>query len=200
MEKFYLELPSKERKNAIIEFINEFVLNNSPTNGCGFLGKISNNYSFERALHNCLNMEHQEFSEKMGKCQSKTFLLIRSNDNKIIGSIQIRWNLTEEMKRFGGNIGYGIRPTERKKGYNKINLYLGLVEAQKLGLIEVLLSCEIDNIGSIKTMQALGGKLKETEIDPYDNILTSVYVFNVEKSIKKYKHIYEPYLLNKINC
>ena len=30
--------------------------------------------------------------------------------------------LNEAMLRFGGHIGYGIRPSERRKGYNKINL------------------------------------------------------------------------------
>ena len=37
----------------------------------------------------------------------------------------------KSTKQFDGNIGYGIRPTERRKGYNKINLYLGLIEALK---------------------------------------------------------------------
>ena len=48
--------------------------------------------------------------------------------------INIRTALNERLSKFGGNIGYGIRPTERRKGYNKINLYMGLIEAQKLGL------------------------------------------------------------------
>lgn len=41
-----------------------------------------------------------------------------------------------KMKQFGGNIGYGIRPTERRKGYNKMNLYLGLIEAKRLDWIK----------------------------------------------------------------
>lgn len=94
------------------------------------------------------------------------------------------------MKQFGGNIGYGIRPTERRKGYNKINLYLGLLEAQKLGLEEVMLDCETTNIASSKTMESLGGILKKTEIDPADGLLTSVYIIDVKKSLEEYKDIY----------
>ena len=30
--------------------------------------------------------------------------------------------LNDELKRSGGHIGYSIRPTERRKGYNKYNL------------------------------------------------------------------------------
>ncbi len=131
MEKFYLEKPSMTRKNEIIEYINEFVLYKSNINGTGALDKILEGYSFEQVLERCLNMENEEYSKKFERCPSKTFLLIRESDNKIVGTINIRWNLNEKMLQFGGHIGYGIRPTERRKGYNKINLYLGMIEAKK---------------------------------------------------------------------
>lgn len=191
MEQFYLELPSIDRKNEIIDYINEFVVYNSDINGSGSLDKILEGYTFDEALERCLNMQNEAYAKKLNRCQSKTFLLIRFNDNKIIGMINVRWNLTEEMKRFGGNIGYGIRPTERRKGYNKINLYLGLIEAQKLGLDRVMLDCDVNNLGSSKTMEALGVELERTEIDPYDGILTSVYLFDVTKTIDKYKEEYD---------
>ena len=190
MERFYLETPSLERKNEIIDYINEFVEYNSDINGSGSLDNILYGYTFEQSLEKCLNMQYEEYAKNLGRCQSKTFLFIRKNDNKIIGTINVRWNLTEEMKQFGGNIGYGIRPTERRKGYNKINLYLGLIEAKKIGLNKVMLDCDAENLGSSKTMEALGGKLERTEIDPYDGILTSVYWINVDESLEKYKDEY----------
>lgn len=191
MEKFYLELPSDARKDEIIDYINEYVIFNSDINGTGSLDKILEGETFEQALERCLNMQYEEYAKKLGRCQSKTFLLIREFDNRIIGSINVRWNLTEEMKQFGGNIGYGIRPTERRKGYNKINLYLGLIEAQKLGLDKLMLDCDVNNLGSERTMQALGGILERTEVDPYDGLLTSVYWFNVDETIEKYRDIFK---------
>lgn len=191
MEKFYLEKPSIARKNEIIDYINEFVLYNSNINGTGSLDKILEGHTFEQSLDRCLNMEDEEYAKKLGNCPGKTFLLIRENDNKIIGTINIRWNLTEEMKQFGGNIGYGIRPTERRRGYNKVNLYLGLIESQKLGLDKVMLDCDVNNLGSAKTIQALGGVLERTEVDPYDGVLTSVYWINVDEVIDKYKDMFE---------
>lgn len=199
MEKFYLDKPSIDRKNDIIDYINEFVLYNSDMNGMGSLDKILEGYTFEQSLDRCLNMEDEEYAKKLGRCQSKTFLLIRENDNKIIGTVNVRWNLTEEMKQFGGNIGYGIRPTERRKGYNKINLYLGLIEAQKLGLDKVMLDCDVNNLGSARTMQALGGVLERTEVDPYDGVLTSVYWFDVDETINKYKDMFENYIYKSNN-
>ena len=199
MEKFYLEEPSQERKKDILDYLNEFVLYHSDVNGAGALNKILSGQSFEEALDRCLNMKNEEYAKKYGRCQSKTFLLIRKNDNKLIGMINVRWNLTEEMKRFGGNIGYGIRPTERRKGYNKINLYLGLLEAKKIGLDKAMLDCETSNIASSKTMTSLGGVLDRTEIDPYDGILTSVYYIDISASLTKYKNTYTRFILEDDN-
>ena len=194
MEKFNLERPSFERKDEIIEYINEFVEYNSEINGTGGLDKIIEGYTFEQALERCLSMEDANYAKKINRCQSKTFLLIRENDNRIVGTINVRWNLTEAMKRFGGNIGYGIRPTERRKCYNKINLYLGMQEAKKLGLDRVMLDCDVNNLGSDRTLKALGGVLERTEVNPEDNILTNVYWFDVDNCLEKYKDTYKPFI------
>lgn len=191
MEQFYLELPSKNRKDQILDYINEIIIYNSETNGLGALSKIIEGYSFEEALEICLNMQNKEYAKRLGKSQVKTFLLIRKNDDKIIGCINIRWNLTKYMKKYSGNIGYGIRPTERNKGYNKINLYLGLLEAKKLNLDKVKLVCETNNLGSRKTIEALGGILERKEIDPNDDVLTSYYWIDVNLSINMYKETFK---------
>lgn len=194
IETFYLETPSLERKDEIIDYINEFIEYKSDINGMEALARILYGYTFEESLNMCLNMQYEEYAKIHGRCQYKTFLLIRKNDNKIIGTINIRWNLSEEMKKFAGNIGYGIRPTERRKGYNKINLYLGLIEAKKVGLDRVMLDCEAKNLASSKTMEALGGKLERTEIDPSDGILTSVYWIEIDESLEKYKDEYANFI------
>ena len=194
MEKFYYELPSMERKDEIIDYINEFVKYNSNINGTGALDKILEGLTFEEALERCLKMEDGTYASSFGKSPNKTFLLIRKDDNKIIGTLNLRWDLTENLKRFGGNIGYGIRPLERRKGYNKINLYLGLIEAQKKNLDTVMLDCDIDNLGSERTILALGGILNKEEINPYNNKLTKSYNIDVKKTLNDYKDYYEKYL------
>ncbi len=195
MERFYLEEPSLERKDEIIEYLDEFVKYNSNINGTGSLDKIYDGYTFEEALERCLNMKNEWYAKSINRVPGKTFLLIRKDDNKIVGTINIRWNLSEKMLKFGGHIGYGIRPTERRKGYNKIQLYLVLLEAQKLNLDKVMLDCSVDNLGSDKTIKALGGILERCELDEADNTMTNVYWINVDESIKKYKNEYSKYMV-----
>lgn len=191
MEKFYFESPSLERKNEIIEYLDEFVEYGSNINGSGSLDKIYDGYTFEETLERCLNMENEEYSKKLERCPARTFLLIRASDNKIVGTINIRWNLNEKMLQFGGHIGYGIRPTERRKGYNKINLYLGLKICQKYGIKEVLMDCDKYNLGSAKTIQALGGvKIRECYNDEFKETV-EFYSIDVDKSLSVNKELYE---------
>lgn len=194
MERFYLEEPSLERKDEIIEYLDEFVKYNSNINGTGSLDKIYDGYTFEEALERCLNMKNEEYAKSINRVPGKTFLLIRKDDNNIVGTINIRWNLSEDMLKFGGHIGYGIRPTERRKGYNKIQLYLVLLEAQKLNLDKIMLDCSVDNLGSDKTIKALGRILERCELDESDNTMTNVYWINVDESIKKYRDKYDSFV------
>ncbi len=195
MEKFYYERPSLKRKEEIIEFLDEFIKYNFEINGSGGLDKIYDGYTFEAALERCLKKEDVKSYTTSSKCLGKTLLLIRESDNRIVGTINVRWNLNDEMLKFAGHIGYGVRPTERRKGYGKLNLYMGLIEEQKLGVKRVMVSCTTDNIGSNKTIIALGGILERTEIDTYDNTESNVYWINVDEAIEKYNNIYEQYIL-----
>ena len=124
----------------------------------------------------------------------KDFPLIRENDSRVVGTVNVRWDLNEAMLRFGGHIGYGVRPSERRKGYNKINLFLALKEAKQIGLDRVMIDCSVSNIASDKTIQDLGGILERCEKDPVDGELTNVYWINVEESLTRFKAVYEPYL------
>ena len=117
--------------------------------------------------------------------ESKNILYIKINENLI----------NDYLRKFGGHIGYGIRPTERRKGYNKIQLYLTLLKTQKFGLDKVMLGCSVDNLGSDKTIKALGGILERCELDESDNTMTNVYWINVDESIKKYKNEYSKYIM-----
>lgn len=196
--KFYLETPTIERKEDALEYLNEFVEYGSEINGSGGLDKCLKGLTYEEWLDRLDKMSDPEYAASIGKCPGKTFFFVSEEDKRIIGMINIRYNLTEAMLKFGGHIGYGIRPTERRKGYNKINLYLGLIKArEEFGLDKVMLDCSVTNLGSDGTIRALGGILEKCEMDPNDNTLTNAYWIDVDDSIEKYREKYIDYISEK---
>ena len=188
MEKFYFEEPNMERKKEAIEFINEFYEYKSEINGTGGLQRFLDNYE---GWLDKLEEDYNRIPNET-KVPARTYFLIRINDNKIVGMINIRLALNERLKKYGGNIGYSIRPTERGKGYNKINLYLGLKICQKYGIKEVLLDADKDNPASWKTMESLGGiNTREYFDDENAHCIVKDYKINVDESIKNNSIIYE---------
>lgn len=88
---------------------------------------------------------------------SDTYLVI-SGDN-IVGMVNIRYNPAVEISEMYGHIGYGVRPSERRKGYATKILEKALILTKDKGLSEVILGCYEDNIGSKKTIEANNGKI-----------------------------------------
>ena len=98
--------------------------------------------------------------------------------------MNIRLALNEKLKQYGGNIGYSIRPTERGKGYNNINLYLGLKVCDAHGIEEVLLDADLDNPASWKTMEFFGGKRIREYFSEYDKTVIVDYKINVKNALE----------------
>ena len=189
MELFRHEVPGIERKDDAIEYINEFLECGSEINGVGSLDRYIEDYEgWLQKLEIDRTMEPNE-----QKVPADTYFLVRENDNRIVGMINIRHCLNENLKQVGGHIGYSIRPSERRKGYNKVNLYLGLIRCQELGIKEVLMDCDYDNLASARTMLALGGRLVREWYEPniYKTYLQD-YVIDVDESVKVYRKTYEP--------
>lgn len=80
-------------------------------------------------------------------------------DGEFAGRIDLRHRLNDHLKEFGGHVGYEVVTSKRKKGIAKQALKLLLPEAKKLGLSELLITCNDDNIASIKIIEAAGGTL-----------------------------------------
>ncbi|WP_433742305.1 GNAT family N-acetyltransferase [Falsibacillus pallidus] len=96
-------------------------------------------------------------------------------DGRVIGLINIRHRLTPELLKENGHIGYSIHPEERQKGYATEQLCLCLVEARKLGLEKVLVSCDKPNIASAKTIQKVGGVLENEVKSLYSDEIVQRY-------------------------
>jgi predicted acetyltransferase len=90
-----------------------------------------------------------------------TMYFLTDESGRILGAIHFRHYLNEQLHQMGGHIGYGVRKSERKKGYARKMLALLLEKIKKLGNDKVMLTCSDDNIGSAKTIEGCNGILKD---------------------------------------
>lgn len=185
MEKFVLEVPSLERGYDAIDYIKEFIKNKSPIHGSGQLQNYLDNY--EGWLDKLIT--DKEVINWVFLVNTETYFLVRKNDNKIVGMSNIRLELTKALAEAGGHIGYGIRPSERGRGYSKILLYLSLKKCLEHDIKEVTIVCDNTNELSRKTILALGG-IYQSSFDREDRVYEK-YVIPVEESLEKNKDTYE---------
>lgn len=152
MNDLVLLKPSKEMEEAIWAYRQEHIrYGETHINGsCG----LFHHHDFDEWLELVLSIEKDKLRNGV---HASTFFSVRKSDNKIIGSIQLRHTLTEELEKHGGHIGYGVRPDERRKGYGKQQLLLVLDRARAMGIPKVMISCDKDNIASSQTAASCGG-------------------------------------------
>ena len=191
MERFKLEFPSPKRESDAMDFLAEFVKANTVIHGSGGLDLYMDDYA------GWLNRVHEDkvrkFSEK--RVPAETYFLVRESDDKIVGVISVRLKLNKALWNFGGNIGFSIRPSERRKGYNKINLFLGLCVCKNRGIEAVMISSEKRNIASAKSIQALGGKMLYEYMDEELGYEIQNYVIDVRHALDTFGDKYAPMML-----
>jgi len=81
---------------------------------------------------------------------------------KILGAISIRLYKDIGLE---GHSGYGIRPSERRKGYASRMLEMALPVIKSHGISPVIITCAKDNIGSARTILHNGGILQGEDVD-----------------------------------
>lgn len=179
MKKVYLKFPEINDKDKWIEYIKEFCLDdpNATPLGCNEYIDYENWIISVQDSHKGINL-------KEGWVPSSIYFAM--DDDKIVGTLSIRHNInTESLSLYGGHIGYGVRPSERKKGYATKILSLALEKCKELGLKEVLITCKEDNIGSAKTIENNYGVLKEIVFIPEENCNFKKYWINVDEALNK---------------
>ena len=116
-----------------------------------------NNMSFQELFKRWVVDETDEMY-KLGFVPSTLYFMV-DNNNQVIGAIHFRHELNNRLLQNDGHIGYGIRPSERRKGYASLMLNMLLVDIRSKGYEKVLITCDEDNIGSARTIEKSGGVL-----------------------------------------
>jgi predicted acetyltransferase len=106
-----------------------------------------------------------------------TYWVKDSESNRLIGAVNIRYYLTKLGYETWGHIGFGVRPSERRKGYAAQMLSAALDECRAMKMERVLLGCLDENIASAKTIEKCGGVLENCAAHEYsgENVLIRRY-------------------------
>ena len=157
MDKIILVKPDLSYADEIIKYKEESLAESPIINGSAGLDRFSTiEVWFEE-----LKKRSCEDTVPKGLVPSSTYLAVREKDNYIVGMIDIRHYLNEYLTQVGGNIGYGVRKTERNKGYAKQMLKLALEKCRDLKIKKVLITCDEDNIASEKVILSANAKLED---------------------------------------
>jgi len=83
-------------------------------------------------------------------------------DLTVVGRIALRHGLNDNLREFGGHIGYEVRPSYRRRGFatEMLRQLLQTPKAQEIG--KLLVTCSPNNLASNKTIISNGGVLYKT--------------------------------------
>ena len=79
----------------------------------------------------------------------------------LVGYLHLRHELNAWLLEEGGHIGYSIRPSRRREGHASRALALGVRRAAELGIEQLLVTCDEDNLASARTIERNGGVFED---------------------------------------
>lgn len=113
------------------------------------------------------DLERPEFTPLPGFVSQSTLWVVENGH--YLGAVSLRHELGNDyLREVGGHIGYGIRPSARRRGLAKLALAGSLQQARDLGLSKVLITCNDSNVASARTIESQGGVLEE--IRPHSKV------------------------------
>ena len=159
-------LPEEKDKKILQEYMQEHY-ENKETGISASMGLPGSVYSdwVEKMHRNALVGDEQ---------WGKSLLYLCFDECKLIGLLSIRYDLPEELTKKYGDIGYGVRPSERNKGYATTMLRYALSVCREKGKDKVILGCYKGNLASAATIMKNGGVLV-AENDNYQEGKVSQY-------------------------
>lgn len=127
-------------------------------------------------------IEYSEWVKTINKYASigekdlgKNLLYLCFDNDELIGLLSIRYDLSEKLREDYGDIGYGVRPSKRNKGYATEMCRYGLSVCKEKGMKEVIIGCYKDNVASATVIKNNGGVLLSENHNHNENRLSQYY-------------------------
>ena len=166
MDELQLIFPTKIHELAAEEYLSEHLnFGETTLHGDSGLDSAKSYDEWLVRINNALTAE----------IPSIIFFAFRKSDNKMLGTINIRHPYEGYVKIYG-HIGYGIRPSERNKGYATQMLTLALAHCKEIGLEKVLLTCDKSNTASRKTITKCNGVFESESLQDDGEFLQRYWI------------------------
>lgn len=143
----------------------------------------------ENSISASLGLPAMEYTDWLKKIQrnasegdeqwGKSLLYLCFDNDKLIGLLSIRYELSEKLTEIYGDIGYGVRPSKRNKGYATTMLRYALSVCKEKGKDKAVLGCYKDNVASAKTIQKNGGVLMKENDNYTEGKISQYYLINL---------------------
>lgn len=172
----YLRELEQNDKESILDLCEEIRQTDDNFEGLDFLKEV-NEFNYSELLEMLENNKHQE--KIRNDYSTETFYVAVDDSEGIIGGIVFRHELKGNLINHGGNIGYLIRPTERRKKYGTMMLQLAIEKCKEKGLKRILISCRDTNIASAKVIQKNGGIYENDYYDETTDIRYKRFWINI---------------------
>lgn len=153
----YLTQPDIKFQKSFVEAVHEYQAEDLPNYRGLNVEELSKDFA---GFVDKLRREASGEGLPEGYVPHTVFWLVEGDN--YLGRVDLRHELNDFLHREAGHIGYDVRPSERRKGYGKLALELGLQKAKEMGIQNVLITCDVDNVGSNKIIKANGGILENT--------------------------------------
>ena len=169
--------PTTEYNRQIRAYRKEFLDCGDSMDGTGELIRFENPEEWIEYL----NMHRNPLTVPEGRAPSTQYMLVREEDRKIVGMIDIRHSLNDFLEKYGGHIGYSVAPGERRKGYAALMLKMALQKCKELGIEKVLITCSSGNEGSKRTILRNGGVYESTVYEPDEGVSLERYWIDLSR-------------------
>jgi len=118
--------------------------------------------SYNRALENHENAESSWTAFDQ-------YLYVRQSDGCVVGMINYRRADNDaQLADYAGNMGYAVRPSERRKGYAKAMLKACLNQCFERGIDDIVIACDKSNDASKRLIMACGGVFERFSVEDAD--------------------------------
>ena len=169
--------PTTEYERQISAYRKEFLDCGDSMDGTGRLRRYENPRDWIAYTNSCKDPH----TAPEGIVPATQYMLVREEDGKIVGMLQIRHCFNAYLEKYGGHIGYSVAPSERRKGYASLMLKMALPKCRELGIDKALITCVSDNEGSKRTILKNGGVYESTVYEPEEKVNLERYWIDLAK-------------------